>query len=356
LEYENGMRSELNEYVERARSIIDEAPQMGEANTKEMLIRRFIEVLGWDFLPSEVKLEYPVRMASRRTNVDYALMLEGTPVVFVEAKGLDTGLSEGHREQITSYLHNEEGVEWGLLTNGEKYEFFEYDGTPSGLRLGELRLRQLARRTDIVKTISKQSVKAGESEQIAEKVRARRVAVSTLKSDKDDIAEKIADLVANYVGETSASSTMEAEAKEFIDRVVGALEEKGEKLGETGQKDTVQPEPSDPSSDEGDIVLIDEDSAISSFQARTQSDAMAEAVGHLIDQHDLLDRISLPYVPGNKKAILNTETHHSNGSEMRGFREVYGGYYLDTHMSKRGKEKELKRLAGKCGLEVSFGW
>lgn len=250
------MRSELNEYVERARSIIDEAPQMGEANTKEMLIRRFIEVLGWDFLPSEVKLEYPVRMASRRTNVDYALMLEGTPVVFVEAKGLDTGLSEGHREQITSYLHNEEGVEWGLLTNGEKYEFFEYDGTPSGLRLGELRLRQFARRTDIVKTISKQSVKAGESEQIAEKVRARRVAVSTLKSDKDDIAEKIADLVANYVGETSVSSTMEAEAKEFIDRVVGALEEKGEKLGETGQKDTVQPEPSDPSSDEGDIVLM----------------------------------------------------------------------------------------------------
>lgn len=75
---------------------------------------------------------------------------------------------------------------------------------------------------------------------------------------------------------------------------------------------------------------------------------MAEAVGHLIDQHDLLDRISLPYVPGNK--------HHPNGSEMRGFREVYEGYYLDTHMSKRGKEKELKRLAGKCGLEVSFGW
>ena len=316
-EYRNGMHSELREYTERARSIIDEAPQMGEANTKEMLIRRFIEVLGWNFLPSEVKLEYPVRMASRRTKVDYALMLEGTPVVFVEAKGLDTRLSEGHREQITSYLHNEEGVEWGLLTNGEKYEFFKYDGTPSGLRLGELRLGQLISRADIVKTLSKQSVRAGESEQIAEKVRARRVAVSALKSDKDDIAERIADLMSDYVGETSFSSTIESEAKELIDRVVESLEEKGKNLEEISHKDTGRSEPSSISFDEGDIVLVGGDSSISSFEARTQSDAMAEAVGYLIDKHDLLGKISLPYVPGNKKAILNTKPYHPDGSKMR---------------------------------------
>lgn len=57
------MQSKLKRYVERAKEIIDQAPQMGEANTKEMLIRRFNGVLGWDFLPSEVNLEYPVRMA-----------------------------------------------------------------------------------------------------------------------------------------------------------------------------------------------------------------------------------------------------------------------------------------------------
>jgi hypothetical protein len=83
---------------------------------------------------------------------------------------------------------------------------------------------------------------------------------------------------------------------------------------------------------------------------------MAEAVGYLIDKHYLLSRISLPYVPGNKKAILNTEPYHPDGSKMTGFREVLGDYYLDTHMNKRGKEKELSRLAWKCGLEVNFGW
>lgn len=347
------MRDELKRYAKRASSIIDDAPQMGEANTKEMLIRPFIEALGWEFLPSEVMLEYPVRMASRRTKVDYALMVEGTPIVFVEAKGLDTRLSESHREQITSYLHNEEGVEWGLLTNGKEYEFFRYDGTPSGLPLGRVPLAQLARRLDIVKTLSKKLVEAGESKQVAEKVRARKIAVTTLRSDKDDIAEKIADLVADYIGETSFSSTLETEAKELIDRVVENLEEKGEMVEET---DAVQPEPSIGSIDGGDIVLIEGNSAVSSFEAGTQSDAMAEAVEYLIDECGLLDRISLPYVPGNKKAILNTKPRHPDGKKMTGFREINGEYYLDTHMNKRGKEKEINRLSAKCGLKVDFGW
>jgi hypothetical protein len=349
------MRDELKRYAERASSIIDEAPQMGEANTKEMLIRRFIEVLGWKFLPSEVKLEYPVRMASRRTKVDYALMLEGTPTVFVEAKGLDTELSESHREQITSYLHNEEGVEWGLLTNGKKYEVFRYDGTPSGLSLGEVQLTQLPRRTDIAKTLSKTSVQQGESKRIAEKVRARRVAVSTLRSDKEDISKKIADLIADHIGETSVSSTLVSEAKELVDRLIESLEEKGEKLAETGQTDTAQPELSNGTPHGSDIVLVKEDSAISSFEASTQKDAMAKAVGYLIDEHGLLEIISLPYVP-NKKSILNTEPYHPDGSKMKGYSEVLEGVYLDTHMNKQGKEKELGRLARKCGLRLDFNW
>ncbi|MES3630938.1 MAG: hypothetical protein PPP56_12315 [Longimonas sp.] len=81
------MIDRLKTYVEHAHDIIEQAPQMGETNTKEMLIRRFIEVLGWTFHPAEITLEYPVRIASRRTKVDYALFLDGTPTVFVEAKG-----------------------------------------------------------------------------------------------------------------------------------------------------------------------------------------------------------------------------------------------------------------------------
>lgn len=357
------MQNELKRYAERAKEIIDQAPQMGEANTKEMLIRRFIEVLGWDFLPSEVKLEYPVQMASRKTKVDYALMVEGTPVVFVEAKGLDTSLSETHRKQITSYLHNEEGVEWGLLTNGKEYELYKYNQTPSGQLLGRLRLEQLESRANLVRTLSKPSVKAGESEEIARKVQARRAAVSTLRSDKEEIAEKIAELVTDHIGEGSVSPTLETQAKEFVDQAADALEERGEKIGGAGTPDTgdteptaVEPEPPAGGPDGGDIVFSNRNSTVASFKASTQSDAMGKAVEYLIEEFDLLDDIPLPYVPGNKKAIINNQPTHPDGSEMRGFHAIPGDIYVDTHMNKRGKEKELSRLAGKCGLDVEFNW
>lgn len=350
------MHDALKEYTERAKSIVEEAPQMGEANTKEMLIRRFIEALGWDFLPSEVELEYPVHMASSRKKVDYALELEGAPVVFVEAKGLDTRISNRHRKQITSYMHNEEGVEWGLLTNGKVYEFFSYDDTPSGLSLGKVQLTQLPRRIEIVKTISKKSVEAGESEKIVKEIQARRDAVSKLRSNKDKIAKRVTGLVSEYLNDNPFSSTIESQSKELVDRIIKKLEDKEESLKENEQKATDREEHPDRSTNGGDVVFTDGKSTVASFKAGNQSDAMAKAVEYLLERKDLLDKISLPYVPGRKKAILNDEPRHPDGSKMTGFREVYGDYCLDTHMSKRGKEKELNRLAVKCSLEVDFGW
>jgi hypothetical protein len=218
------MREELERYVQRAKEIIEESPQMGEANTKNMLVRPFIEALGWEFYPSEIELEYSVRMASQQTKVDYALMLDKAPSVFVEAKGLDTQLANKHRKQITSYMHNEKGVEWGLLTNGKEYEFYRYDRTPSGRTLGKIPLEQLPRDFEIVKTLSKESVEAGESEQIAERIRARKHAVSTLKTDKDVIAEDVTEVVTDRIGD-SLSTIVESEAKELVDNIVDSLKE-----------------------------------------------------------------------------------------------------------------------------------
>lgn len=218
------MRDELERYVNRAKDIIQDSPQMSETNTKEMLVRRFIEVLGWEFHPSQIELEYPVQMATRQTKVDYALILDNAPSVFIEAKGLDTELSDQYRKQITSYMHNEKGVEWGLLTNGKEYEFFRYDQSPSGSRLGSIQLRDLPHRIDIVKTLSKESVSAGESGQIAERIRARKHAVSTLKADKDEIAGDVTQLITDRIGD-SLATTVETEAKELVDKIINSLQE-----------------------------------------------------------------------------------------------------------------------------------
>ncbi|MES3630939.1 MAG: hypothetical protein PPP56_12320 [Longimonas sp.] len=120
-------------------------------------------------------------------------------------------------------MHNEEGVEWGLLTNGAEYEMYRYDGTPSGTQLGAIPVGHLTQQTHLVRALSKSSVQAGESEQIARRIHEQRQAIATLRSNKDDIASDITQLLTSRIGDAIAA-TVETEAKELIDRVVASLE------------------------------------------------------------------------------------------------------------------------------------
>lgn len=59
-----------------------------EANTKKKIVEPLLEVLGWDLLSNEVRLEQVIRVGTTSGHADYALMLEGKTVVLVEAKAL----------------------------------------------------------------------------------------------------------------------------------------------------------------------------------------------------------------------------------------------------------------------------
>jgi hypothetical protein len=112
----------ITEYVDSAQSDIEDSPQMGETTTKASILNDFIELLDWE-IPTNTELEYSVKAFASTYKVDYALILGGRPVAFVEAKGLDTTLTSTHREQLTAYLQNE-NVRLGILTNGQEYEFY----------------------------------------------------------------------------------------------------------------------------------------------------------------------------------------------------------------------------------------
>jgi hypothetical protein len=63
--------------------------QLGEENTKAALIEPVLNSLGWNiFDPDEVHREY--RRLSNDNPVDYALLLQRTPRLFVEAKPRST--------------------------------------------------------------------------------------------------------------------------------------------------------------------------------------------------------------------------------------------------------------------------
>ncbi|MEK6190911.1 MAG: restriction endonuclease [Chloroflexota bacterium] len=96
---------------------------IGEQNTKAVLINPILRALGWDLEDlEEVVLEY--KRKAMDNPVDYALMLQRTPRMFIEAKPLDGNLNDPKWVgQIMAYA-TVAGVQWVALTDGNEYRIY----------------------------------------------------------------------------------------------------------------------------------------------------------------------------------------------------------------------------------------
>jgi hypothetical protein len=101
----------------------------GEESTKTSLILPFLEALGYDFHdPTEVLPEYVADFAKKRSGgppekVDYAIHLNGVPVMFLECKAVDADPSF-HSGQLGRYFNATTSVKVAVVTNGVRYLFF----------------------------------------------------------------------------------------------------------------------------------------------------------------------------------------------------------------------------------------
>ena len=350
-------------YIDHAEDVLDSSPQMDEANTKAAILRDFLDLLDWE-IPENTQLEYPVKAFGQTYKVDYALVLDGTPVAFLEAKGADTSLTDDHEEQLSSYMTNK-NVTYGILTNGEQYRFFQRRVDSSNVdvqKVAEVVLEDLPDRIAVLKAYEKDAIESGESSKILGRINELRAARRSLKAEKDDLAVELSNMLADRVSD-SISSLAETQAKEMIDRLVADIDseinsDRDDSTGQAGAL-TQQPTGSAESTDtEGEYVIRFQDgrTTLSSYVGDTQRHVMGVAVTSLIENHDLISQIKpLPYIPGRRKVIINDQTIYPNeDKEMRAPRELTGGYYLETHDNKQGKKREIRRLAEKCGLEVTF--
>ncbi|NKQ38103.1 MAG: hypothetical protein HF967_01250 [Methanosarcinales archaeon] len=90
-----------------------------EATTKQTIILRILDSLGWDiFNSNEVTPEYTVGVRK----VDYSLRIEKNNKVFIEVKKVQLGLS-GHQDQLLDYSFKE-GIKLAVLTNGIAWWFY----------------------------------------------------------------------------------------------------------------------------------------------------------------------------------------------------------------------------------------
>lgn len=102
----------------------------GEEATKQSLIVPLFHVLGYDvWNPLEVQPEYGAdfnKSATKRgqpSKVDYALKIDGNPVIFVECKAVDVAL-DTHDGQLAYYFNATPSVRVGILTNGVRIKVF----------------------------------------------------------------------------------------------------------------------------------------------------------------------------------------------------------------------------------------
>lgn len=95
-----------------------------EEATKTSLIMPFFQLLGYDiFNPSEFLPEYTADVGIKKgEKVDYAIILDGKPVILIEAKWCCENLNN-HDSQLFRYFGTSE-AKFAILTNGIIYKFY----------------------------------------------------------------------------------------------------------------------------------------------------------------------------------------------------------------------------------------
>jgi hypothetical protein len=363
---ENMDRDAVSEYVEQSDAVLEASPQMGEATTKAAILQSqkgisFLELLNWD-IPENTRLEYSVEAFGNTYKVDYALILDGTPVAFLEAKGADTSLTADHEEQLSSYMMNR-NVTYGILTNGKQYRFFQRRVDASNVdvqKVDDMALEELPDNPSLLNAYTKDAIETGKSEDFFERINELREARQTLEDNKDSLAVKLSNLLTDEISD-SISSLAETQSKELVDRLVEDIESEIDTDGAHSTTDIDgslnQPDGNEIHSEiEGEYVIEirDGDSTLVVVNDENQSEVMKEAVNYLITDQDLVSQIeSFPYIPGKSRAILH-ESDEYDGKSMRQPKNMEEGYILETNLNAKQKQREVQRLADKCGVKILF--
>jgi hypothetical protein len=366
-------RDEIDEYVHRCQQLIESSPQMDEENTKVKLVQPFLELLGWDLYSTEVALEYTIPMASGNTHVDYALLVGDSPVVFVEAKPVRSALTDDEVRQLRSYMRQELDVDWGILTNGTSFEVLtknHQQNSGEEVSVVQFDLDDLAENPDVLELLTKESIRSGKSDEIAEQVAQTNRAIRYLRENEDSVTESVAGAVEREVGPITVD--LEEQSREFVQNLVSVLreqrhfvsEESSEVVDEAANKQSKVNSLTGNNGEEiknrqGYVVRFSNGTVIprDNTEVQTQqNENMGAAVDYLIEEHNLIDEINIPYFPphAQKNCSINDEAVHPNGEDMRLPYELTSGYFLYTSLNAQAKKTRLRDLAEKVGLTVEF--
>lgn len=115
------MGNEMLELLTRLKEQSDKSRSYNEDQAKQGIVLPILRQLGWD--TEDVEEVHP-EFSIGQDRIDYALVLEGRPAVFIEAKRPSEDLdNESHEEQLLGYSFRQT-VDLAILTNGLTWSFY----------------------------------------------------------------------------------------------------------------------------------------------------------------------------------------------------------------------------------------
>lgn len=164
----------------------------GEESTKNAMVLPMISALGYDvWNPTEVHPEYEadfaIKKAGQKEKVDYCLLIDGKPRVYIEAKAVEVPL-DGHEGQLARYFNATSSVDLGILTNGIEWRFYsdtvelnKIDPTPFYV----IRFDSVDQGLDVISKFSRQVISSIDVRSLATELRYTTSIAAFLRSQID---------------------------------------------------------------------------------------------------------------------------------------------------------------------------
>ena len=110
----------IKSQVPKVRSLCNKGKKsnMGEADTRGIVRKVIVDLLGWDEFEDVTQEE-----AIKGGYCDFMVRFEGEPYFVIEVKKVSGGINDDHIRQARHYAQDK-GLDWIVLTNGDEWDVY----------------------------------------------------------------------------------------------------------------------------------------------------------------------------------------------------------------------------------------
>lgn len=347
----------LNERIDNARRLLRSGRLANEAAVSSGVVLPILDGLGWPaFDPSVVAPEYGV--GKRR--VDFALLTNGTPAVFLEVK--QPGLTDGADRQLFEYAFHE-GVPIAILTDGATWHVYlpAMQGSYDERRVYLLDLvdRDPAESAErLQRYLARDAVESGDAFDRArrdyQRARQRKDAVQAIpQAWANLLAEPESDLLASLAAEVERVSGFEADDRDLRSFLLALRPTEGA-LPE-GKPSAPRPVPPQLTPDEKNgLPDVGYEIEGAFVRCKRGKEVIAGVFAELAERDPTFPERFSKQVRGKKRAYLarTAEELFPGHPELSNQSvEIAPGWLLSTHSSSEMKKGIIKKACGVAGLD-----